>query len=441
MGQGPATDNASAQQRPTLFRRAADLTWLLLSFILRLAAGMAVLVLLARLLGREAFGQFAYSLALATLFAVPANFGLATFVLREIGIDRGRFGPTLAAALTTKLVIAAAVVLAASGMAALLSPELRLPFLLLVLAQLADSFAELFNLGFRPGGHYPLEARLAVATSALHLALMASVLALPEPSAAAAAALFCLSRLLGCAWTWLRTRRLEAPYRLAPLSAVPGLLRRCWAYAAELFQLTAYAQIDSVFIKHFLSIVDVGVYQAGMKLVEGGARLAPVFAQYALPTLTRHVIAGPRAHGLWRPLAGFALIGALGGGCLALGADLIVEHLYGAQYQPLHTLLPLFGLMLLLRYLETGTGVAVVAAGWQHVKVWFVSFQLLLMLGLGPWAMRHWGLPGWQWVVVGTLALAVVGNLLLFCCARWLPEAARAHRASIEAAAPAHTTD
>ena len=41
-----------------------------------------------------------------------------------------------------------------------------------------------------------------------------------------------------------------------------------------------------------------------------------------------------------------------------------------------------------------------------------------LMLVLGPWAMQQWGLPGWQWVVVGTLALAVLANLVLFGLAK-----------------------
>lgn len=383
--------------RRKYFRRALDVSWLLLSFGLRLAAGMVVLILLARVLGREAFGQFAYCLALATLFAVPANFGLGTYVLREIGIDRQRYASTMGAALTTKLVFCALVLLAGALMSHFLSDDLRLPFTLLLLAQLSDGFAELFNLGFRPGGHYQAEAKTAVTVSTLHLGLMGLAALLPHPSAAAAAGLFCASRMLGAIWTWWQSRRFETPVEPARLSTVPVLVRRTWAYALELFQLTAFVQLDSMFIHYSLGIVEVGLYQAGMKLVEGGARLAPVLAQYALPSLTRQHSPTRPTKAVLQTLVAFGLMGAMGAACLALGANHIVDSLYGAQYEALKALLPVFGLMLFLRYLETAGGVIVVAAGLQHVKVWFVSLQLVLVLVLGPWALQHWGLQGWQW--------------------------------------------
>lgn len=411
---GTGTAEAKPGKRRHL-RRAVDVTWLLLSFGLRLAAGMAVLILLARLLGRESFGEFAYCLALATLFAVPANFGLGTFVLREIGVDRQRYAATMGAALTTKLLICGLVLLAGGVMLVFLQPALRLPFALLLLAQLGDSFAEFFNLGFRPGSHYRAEARTAVVTSSVHLALMGAIISVTSPSATVAASLFCLSRVLGCAWIWLQTRKLEAPLRAAPLSTVPALVRNSRAYAFELFQFTAYAQLDSMFINFHLGIVEVGLYQAGMKLVEGGARLAPVLAQYALPALTQRLQSPAAAGGaVLRTVLVFGLMGGMGAALLALGADYIINSLYGAQYQALHGLLPVFGLMLFLRYLETAGGVAVVAAGLQHVKVWFVSLQLVLMLALGPWALHRWGLQGWQWIACLGLGFTIAIYIAIY---------------------------
>lgn len=393
--------------RKRYFRRALDVSWLLLSFGLRLAAGIAVLIVLARVLGSEAFGRFAYCLALATIFAVPANFGLGTYVLREIGVDRQRYAPTMGAAVTTKMVFGVLVLLAGVLMSYFLSDDLRLPFTLLLLAQLSDSFAELFNLGFRPGGHYQAEAKTAVIVSMMHLVLMGLTALLPHPNAAAAAGLFCASRMLGGIWTWWQSRRFETPVEPARLSTVPVLVRRTWAYALELFQLTAFVQLDSMFIHYSLGIVEVGLYQAGMKLVEGGARLAPVLAQYALPSLTRQHRPSGSAKAVLQTLAAFGLVGAMGAACLALGSNLIVDVLYGAQYKALKALLPIFGLMLFLRYLETAGGVIVVAAGLQHIKVWFVSLQLALVVALGPWALERWGLQGWQWCSCVGLAITI----------------------------------
>ena len=42
------------------------------------------------------------------------------------------------------------------------------------------------------------------------------------------------------------------------------------------------------------------------------------------------------------------------------------------------------------------------AADLQRRKVWLVALQLLLLLGLGSWALSRWGLLGWLGVALGS---------------------------------------
>jgi O-antigen/teichoic acid export membrane protein len=159
-----------------------------------------------------------------------------------------------------------------------------------------------------------------------------------------------------------------------------------------------------VLIQSQLGVRAVGLYQAGMKLVQGVSRLAPILALYLLPRLTRVVKAGGLQQAVLT-LGVFGGIGALSGGVLALAAEPLTHVLFGAGFAELSHLLPWFGLLLALRFLETGAGLVLVAADLQSRKVWLVALQLLVLLGGGVWALQRWGLMGWLWVAIGSTVM------------------------------------
>jgi len=385
-----------------------NLSLVLVSFVLRLAAGMLVMVFMARLFGRAEFGHFVYWLAVATLVTVPVNFGLGTYVLREIGIDRTRYHPVMGAALTTKLLIGAAVTLGCLLACALLPVADAAVFGLLALAQLFDSFGEFFNLGFRRDNRFQAEAQTAVATSLLHLCVMAVAVGLAG-SALYAAAGFALSRGIGLLVLALRSAAATGQVKPAPLGTVPPLLRATWAYGGELALFTAYSQVDTLLVNSVLGAAGVGLYQAGMKLVEGVCRLAPVLAQFVLPSLAaRHTDAQSFNRFAARVVGVMGSIGLLGGAVLAFGAEPLALRVYGTQYAGLAPLLPLFGAILVLRFLETAFGLLLVARGRQNTKVWLVAGQLLFVIGAGYPALHSAGLMGWQWAVVAGLVLVLI---------------------------------
>lgn len=383
------------------------LALVLLSFVLRLAAGLMVMVFMARAFGPTEFGQFVYWLAVATLVTVAVNMGLGTYVLREIGIEKNRYHAVMGAALSAKLVISAVVLLGCALACLVLPTADAWIFALLALAQLFDSFGEFFNLGFRRDGRYQGEALTAVLTSVLHLVCMGVAVAVWGHVLQAALA-FALSRGVGLvmiAWRSMAVTGLVCP---APLRQVPQLLRATWAYGGELALNTAYSQVDTLLVNSVLGISGVGLYQAGMKMVDGVSRLAPVFAQFVLPTLASHRNSKQRfRRSALRVMSWMGAIGLVGGGLLIFFAEAIGSKLYGNQYSSLTALMPLFAALLCLRYLETACGLLLVARGMQHIKVWLVAVQFMIVLGFGYPALQRFGIPGWQWCVVGGLLVVI----------------------------------
>ncbi|OIQ66052.1 hypothetical protein GALL_523840 [mine drainage metagenome] len=156
----------------------------------------------------------------------------------------------------------------------------------------------------------------------------------------------------------------------------------------------------------------LGMYQAGMKLNQGASRIAPVLAQILLPELSRRAAAGP-GHNFARyaalAVAAFAAIGAAGAAVLMIDPTWLAAHLFGKQYAGLARLLPLFGCMMFMQFVETGAGLTLVARGLQSKKVWLVAAQLLLLLSAGTYFIQQHGLPGWQLTNISSAAALIVG--------------------------------
>ncbi|MFG6443434.1 lipopolysaccharide biosynthesis protein [Roseateles sp. LKC17W] len=377
--------------------------FVLMGNVLRLGAGLLVIVLLARALGPEGFGTFAYALALASMAIVLLNFGLGTAVLRQFGANPGGKPQALAEALTAKLLLLAPLLLASLLGVWLMPGSARLVFAALLLAQVAESFSETYQLAFRAGSKFKDEAHTASVAAVLHIGVMAAAV-WASPEALHCAGAFLLSRCLGLALTMRAAQRAYQPLGLSSVGAAWRCLRSAWAYAVEFALSTANTQLDSVLIQGQLGVRAVGLYQAGMKLVQGVSRLAPILALYLLPRLTRGVQAGSSRQSLLT-LGVFGTIGVAAGAVLALGAGPLTRLLFGAGFADLAALLPWFGLLLALRFVETGAGLVLVAANLQRIKVWLVALQLLVLVGGGLWALAHWGLLGWLWVAIGSTVL------------------------------------
>ncbi|MBS0172622.1 MAG: oligosaccharide flippase family protein [Nitrospira sp.] len=394
---------------------------------LRLGAGLVVFVVLARLLGPAPFGEFAYWLAIATLLTVPVSFGSSTLVLRSFGSHPGRARETLGEVLTTKLVLGVAVLLVGLIVLTFMdSQHARGLLFMLLMAQLFESFAEFYGLGFRVQGHFAQESATATIVAAVQLAMM-SAAAFFLRDLSAVALTFMLSRLIGLIITRYRSQVLTGAIGLDALGKVPQTLKRAWAYALELGLLTAYGQIDTLIIHHALGSHAVGLYQAGMKLVQGTSRLAPILAQVLLPTLAQK--AGSPIEFARISARVIGVFGASGVMCwLVLGvfADGLTAGLFGAQYASLVPLLPWFGLLLCTRFLETGAGLVLVARGMQGRKVWLVAAQLLLLLAAGYVSLQSYGLKGWLLANIGTIACLLLAYAWLMRRPR--PESANSSR-------------
>ena len=73
-------------------------------------AGFLLIVLVARYLGKEVYGQYAFAVAFTSLFVIFADFGLNTFAIRDVAQNKQLGGKYLRNCLVLKLVFSVVII-------------------------------------------------------------------------------------------------------------------------------------------------------------------------------------------------------------------------------------------------------------------------------------------------------------------------------------------
>jgi O-antigen/teichoic acid export membrane protein len=409
MDQGRFTDLNAAQGQSM-----RNLAFMGASTAIRLVFGLLTFGLMARWLGAADFGRFMAVFAASTLGGLVANFGLATYVLREVGAATADDALQIMREVLTAKLMLVVVVLAA---AAILVPWLPTAWHALlgwmVLAQVLDAVTDLLNVGFRATGRYASETRIATASSLLQFALIAGTLATwPTPVAAASA--YCAARALVLAMTWTGQRAYFGAIKPAGWRSGVVRLRQAKAYAADFGLQSLFGQIDSIVILHYFGAAAVGLYQAGMRLFLGGAQAASVLGNVAIPKLSAMPRGGDQFDTAARQVQLAFLAVGLGGACVfaSLPASAVARFL-GPDFLPLMSLLPWFGLLFVIRFSASSTGVLLTAIGKQTSRARLTAVHWLVAALVAMLVLPSRGLQGWLWALIAANAVLSAGYMVI----------------------------
>lgn len=377
-----------------------------ISTVTRLAAGLFTFSVLARLLGPESFGVLMLWLSVAVLISLLANYGLTTYVLREIGAKPQDTEVLMNEAFTGKLLISL-LLFVLSGFAAFgLNLDHKVVFLCLLIGAITDTFIEFLSAGFRARDKFAVETRIASITAFTHAAIVCTAVFFSATVETAAVA-YTSSRLTVLLITSVSVAREFAPVRLVSIRRAFHRMRAAVTYAADFAFQSLFGQIDSVVLNHFLGPVAVGLYQAGMRVFQGGVAAAQVLANVFLPrAAARSENVEAFAKESNRIQFAFLGVGTLFGVALALLAKPIVDILFGAAYKELIGLFPLFGMLFFVRFSAAAWGVVLTAAGEQKYRTFATICHWVLIASVAPFWVSVLGVGGW-------LASLITGNIFL----------------------------
>lgn len=383
--------------------------------ILRLSCGTLSFIVMARLLGPDQFGLLMLCFSVSGLLSLIVNFGYGSLLLRELGVNNDQTVTLMSEVLSAKLILSVITIFASFSGLLFSNHATFLVFILLLAAQITDSFTEVFNIGFRATNRFGVETRISSIISVTQLFLvLIGCLIFKNPIAAAFA--FLTAKVIALIITIKHENVFFIDIRLGTTKEGWYQIKSNKSFAIDFGLQNLFGQIDSIVLHHFLGPSSVGIYQAGMRLFSGGAQAAGVLANVFLPRASQARKKPEEFEKeVMRIQISFLCVGLLFGSALTLGANLITNILFGSHYEHLATLLPWFGALFLIRFIASSWGIILTSLGEQTYRALINAFQWAAILTLAAFIVPAYGDIGW-------LISMIIGNSLLvafYCIKVW----------------------
>ncbi|WP_157355072.1 oligosaccharide flippase family protein [Methylotenera sp. 1P/1] len=377
----------------------------------KLLAGIAVFVIMARVLGPHDFGVVIYAFTLGSIFVLLVDYGFSQQLLRDIGTTPSAINKIMGRVLIAKLVLSLAL-LAICAIYLVIFPKdftTKIVFLALLCSSLIASFSEFLNVGFRGVGQFKLETNLATLGAIIHFALIVAML-LIKPDVYWVAFAFVVSRCIYLCMSWYAYQKhLGNIETTINSNEVIKTLKAGFPYAADAGFTNFFYQVDTIIVNHYLGFAGVGMYQAATKWMQGAMQFAPVLSNVYLPTIASHSSDGQRSVAMEEKLCNSMLfIGFFGWLFFTFFAEYASDLIYGESYKSLAELWKFIGLLIFLRYFAATQGVLLTAYGLQKVRVFAQVCALGALILTAPYLIKQFNLAGILVSLIASIATLIL---------------------------------
>ena len=371
--------------------------WQLLAFGFRAAAGVTVVVLLARSGGPVLLGVVQFALTLSSL--LPFYFGVPALLAREVArrpeegrrwVEAGTLVALAFGGLFTALLPAGAWAVGASR-------ETVLAIGVAALGMTWDGVARVQFASFWADERMDLEARVTGLQEAFYVGLTGIVLAAGGGPLAALGA-FTASRALGAvlAWWMVGRRHGGVPVPRASRRFLVQAVRRCTPFAISDTLTLTYMRVDSVLLGIVKGPAAVGLYQAATNLVLYFNVVARSVNRALYPRMGR---AWPDRRGEFGRLRDVSLrVIAFLGVPLAVGSVLLaprtIDFLYGPAFAPAVLTYQLLALVIPVRMAGHTLSLSLAATDRQTARTVAVTVTALVNVALNLVLIPRWSYLG-----------------------------------------------
>jgi O-antigen/teichoic acid export membrane protein len=378
--------------------------WHGLVTVVGLGSGLAMSVLLARGLGPDRMGDYAYvTWAWTTLDAVATlGFAVATARYTAAMLARGDTGAAAGLtrhllrrqAMSTTLVVAVAVplILAAA------SPALRWPLLVVTLSLFPMTIESIYTHALFGAQRYDVTTRVSTLKMAVQLAVAAGVLALGLGVSGLVTAI--AATLVGSCLLLRRAVRNVYPDPPADVDAPTRLDMRGYLVSLSLVTVldtVVWDRSEVFFLGLWGDARDIAFYSLAFGLATRAMIVPEIAVGALLPAFSALHGAGNRAEfaAVYRTALRYvAAAGALVAALTAALAAPIIALLYGDAYAPAAVLLgPLAGVAL-VSALRQVAWAALPALGDRRSALTATAVAAVVNLALAAWLIRVYGAPG-----------------------------------------------
>ncbi len=388
--------------------------WLLIERIGRGALVFVVGVWVARHLGPTALGTLSVALAVVTLLAGWAQFGLDGVLSRDVLLDPDRAGERVASAAVLRLMVGLVAWMVVLGLAWMTPSTHRTeahlllvlsPLVLLPSWMLPDTW-----LRARLHGRSAAVAQLAAVAIGAGLRV---IFVLTDASLEAFAAAAVIEGGVTAWFVYLLARRkgLHAPWRGARRETMLQLLRECWPLALSGVAVVLYMKTDELMLRALLGATEVGWYTAATRFTEIWFFLPAAIASTLLPRLIAAQGTGGDAYSRELQRSYDFQVGAAYAIAIPVGlaAPWLIAIAYGPEFAPSAPILAVHVGSLIFVFLGVARGQWLVQQGHGLFYLVATLSGAVLNIGLNVVTIPRWGGVG-----------AAISTLVSYAVAAWL---------------------
>lgn len=386
--------------------------WLFIADMVNKLFVLAATILIARSIGVEEYGVFGFVFAYITLLGILADFGTATYSVRELSGNTERTGEVLRTGISTKIVLSLGSAVIAIGVLPLLGKST----VILGYVALATGFLIFNALGtylhaiFRAHENMRYEAWSRIIQYTV-LLVGTVVAVLMHATLSGYILAYVVSAFAGFVTAAVFVHRRFAPLRLSlDRLAWKRMLVGAAPIALAAAFVSVYYNIDQVMLSLMKTDTDVGLYNAAYKIITLMVGINVLLMNAGFPVITRLLRSDP--HRLPNVLHGYIRLGAIIGlpvafGGIALAAP-VMTLLFGAEYAAGGTALAILLWSVALLFISGIFIKTLVASYRQNVYVWAVGIGAGLNILVNLILIPRYGLPG-------AAAATVMTEVVILC--------------------------
>lgn len=385
-------------------------SFMFISTLARLLSGFALFIVLARIWGAHTFGTFMFPYVLSTFAVISIDYGFGLQLVKDIAKSREKTANIVAEAFGAKILLSVLVIFISFVIISIYQANLSFQFLFwpLLIAAILNSFGLFLGFPLRAHDRFRAETWTALIAN-FALAALAGTLAIVGVGPFGVAIAFVVARLIFvivAGFTYKRELGM-IQWKSIRFSSMLKILKTGFPFGVHLALGTLYLQVDTLIIQRFLGEHSLGLYQAGMRLLLGGMILAEVLNNVYLPLMSRIADKASEFADLGKNLTqNLLFVGSLGCIILSSGAPWIVAFIYGDEYSELNRLLPLFAIILLLRYGGACWGLMLTVSDKQILRMTAVFLAFLINILLNLIFIPNYGL-------VGAVTASIITHIIL----------------------------
>ena len=393
----------------TVRRITANFLSLAVSEVISKLLQLFIFIYLARALGKESFGVFSFAVAFSLLIVIIADFGLSTFLIREISRNKKAASKYLSNAFVSKIFLALITIAAAYAFLNVMgySGEMRLVAYIMLSFAILQSFTDLYYSIFRAFERMHYDAFIKVLRMLILVGIIFYAIRNNFNIITASLAFPITELVVFIITVILVYTRFIKPGFGFDLKFSKDILKKSSFFCLSIAFAGMFMYIDAIMLSKLRSSAEVGIYVAASNIILALIFVPMMYANAIYPVISRLFMSSKKSlkFAYEKSLKYMIIIGlGVSAGVYAL-SDKITLLLYGKEYAATSVVLAILAWYLFLRFANVISGFTLSSINRQGSRVFSQGMAALTNVILNLVLIPAYGFIG---AAVATLITEII---------------------------------